>query len=142
MPSSLKEKLFAAIVEEAEAETETASTSGSPNAFEAIVANTELPPIHEVLGWRDDDDRSLVHVAAAVGNVAAIQFLVGRSSSSSQPGSDSNEQRVDISKVLNAKDEGGWTALLSAAAAGHAQVVQVLIEVVKRLIAKGMDGSS
>lgn len=129
MPQSLKAKLFAAVAAEADADADaemevdtTGTASESRRAFEEVVVNAELPPIREILGWRDDDDRSLVHVAAAVGNVAAVQFLVGR---------DSEEQRGDISRVLNAKDEGGWTALLSAAAAGHAQVVQVLIEVGK-----------
>ena len=62
--------------------------------------------------YKDDDGRSLFHYACVSGNLDLVRLLFGASRSA----------------VVNAKDESGWTPLLSACSCGHRDIVSFLIE--------------
>jgi 26S proteasome non-ATPase regulatory subunit 10 len=62
---------------------------------------------------RNEDERTLLHVAAANGHVDAVKAIV--------------EGASDTKSLVNVSDEEGWTPLHSAVSGGRDAVVEVLI---------------
>jgi 26S proteasome non-ATPase regulatory subunit 10 len=64
------------------------------------------------LNFRNEDGRSLLHVAASFGHSQIVKLL-----------SSSDEAKT----VINSKDDEGWAPLHSAASIGNAELVEVLL---------------
>jgi 26S proteasome non-ATPase regulatory subunit 10 len=62
---------------------------------------------------RNEDERTLLHVAAAAGHVMVVKKVV--------------ENMHDAKSVVNVSDEEGWTPLHSAVSGGRDAVVEVLL---------------
>jgi len=84
-----------------------AAESGDAAAF-ASLAPADL-------SLRNEDGRSLLHVAAAAGHPQVVLALA-------QCGGDA------AANVLNAKDEEGWAPIHSAASSGNSQIIDILLE--------------
>jgi len=67
------------------------------------------------LSLRNEDGRSLVHVAAAAGHPQVVLALLEAGGGAA-------------ASVLNAKDEEGWAPIHSVASTGNAQIVEILLE--------------
>ncbi|CAL4919178.1 unnamed protein product [Urochloa decumbens] len=67
------------------------------------------------LSLRNEDSRSLLHVAATAGHPQVVLALV-------EAGGDA------VASVLNAKDEEGWAPIHSVASTGNAQIMDILLE--------------
>lgn len=80
--------------------------SGDVAALEALPD----PALEALSRQRDDDGRSCLHTAAAHGHARLCARLAALNAA-----------------AVDARDEGGWAPLLSAASAGHADVVSVLV---------------
>lgn len=72
----------------------------------------------------DEDGRSLLHNAAASGNIELVQRLVEKG----------------FGPSVNTADEEGWTPLISAVSAGHEQVLQLLLSLGANANAKTSTG--
>jgi 26S proteasome non-ATPase regulatory subunit 10 len=71
------------------------------------------PQLHQALSLKNEDERSLLHVAAAAGHAQVVQLLT---------------DGVDLnSSGINSGDEEGWTPLHSAVSTGSGDVVEVLL---------------
>lgn len=60
---------------------------------------------------KDDDDRSLLHVAAGSGNARLCQLLLENGAAT----------------VVNNADDEGWTPLHTACSSGHAPIAELLL---------------
>ncbi|KAI6676882.1 hypothetical protein NL676_037678 [Syzygium grande] len=81
---------------------------GDPAAFGAIARDQ----LARALSLRNEDGRSLLHVAASSGHAEIVDVLSGADQSAS---------------VINSKDEEGWAPLHSAASIGNVQIVEILL---------------
>ncbi|KAJ4850980.1 hypothetical protein Tsubulata_047229, partial [Turnera subulata] len=85
-----------------------AAEAGDASVFKS------LPPEHlsKALSLRNDDERSLLHVAASSGHPEVVKILADADQSGS---------------VVNSKDEEGWVPLHSASSIGNVEIVQILL---------------
>lgn len=85
-----------------------AAARGDAEAVSAWLSSRDAAA---ALRARDEDGRTVLHVAAAAGHEAATRAALER-----------------CPALVDAADEGGWTPLHSAVSAGHAAVVQALLD--------------
>ncbi|KAJ7570698.1 hypothetical protein O6H91_01G132100 [Diphasiastrum complanatum] len=87
-----------------------AAESGRVEVFETL-SHRQLS---RLCALRNEDDRTLLHVAAAAGHSSVVKLIASN---------------IDISKGgANESDEEGWTPLQSAVSSGHADVVTALLQ--------------
>ncbi|KAK3421851.1 hypothetical protein EUGRSUZ_G02461 [Eucalyptus grandis] len=85
-----------------------AAEGGDPAAFRALARDQ----LSKVLSLRNEDGRSLLHVAASAGHAEIVDILSDADQSTS---------------VINSKDEEGWAPLHSASSIGNEQIVEILL---------------
>lgn len=88
-----------------------AAESGDSEVFEKL--SRDEVELNRARSIRNEDARSLLHVAAAAGHHQVVRILAGLDPS--------------VSNVNNG-DEEGWTPLHSAVSSGHANVVEALLQ--------------
>ncbi|ONK64805.1 uncharacterized protein A4U43_C07F30130 [Asparagus officinalis] len=82
---------------------------GDASLFKSLTGDQ----LNNVRSLRNDDGRSLLHVAAASGQSEVVRII----------------SDVDPSvSGINSKDEEGWAPIHSAASCGHEEIVEILIE--------------
>eukprot|EP00270_Netrium_digitus_P010765 TRINITY_DN3358_c0_g1_i2.p1 TRINITY_DN3358_c0_g1~~TRINITY_DN3358_c0_g1_i2.p1 ORF type:complete len:253 (-),score=60.25 TRINITY_DN3358_c0_g1_i2:234-992(-) len=90
-----------------------AAISGSLLCFDAFAGDDSSNNLAATL--RDEDGRSLLHVAAASGHAEWVRIF------------SSKLARAQLKPLLDASDDEGWTPLMSATSSGHCVVVEVLL---------------
>ncbi|CBI27255.3 unnamed protein product, partial [Vitis vinifera] len=85
-----------------------AADSGDSSVFRALSPQQLL----RALSLRNEDDRSLLHVATSLGHLEVVKML--------------SEADPSVSGI-NSVDEEGWAPLHSAASSGHTEIVEILI---------------
>ncbi|KAH9298698.1 hypothetical protein KI387_030380, partial [Taxus chinensis] len=86
-----------------------AAESGNVEVFEEL----EIDQLKKAASIRNEDARSLLHVAAAAGNLRLVRILAG----------------IEPSLTgVNGGDEEGWTPLHSAVSSGRDDVVEALLQ--------------
>ncbi|KDO83088.1 hypothetical protein CISIN_1g026440mg [Citrus sinensis] len=85
-----------------------AAETGDSSTFKSLSKQQLL----KSLSLRNDDDRTLLHVAASCGHPEVVEILLS----------------VDESaNVVNAVDEEGWAPIHSAASIGNVTIVEMLL---------------
>ncbi|KAM3278234.1 hypothetical protein ACQJBY_045848 [Aegilops geniculata] len=87
-----------------------AAESGDASVFSSL-APADLAA---ALSLRNEDGRSLVHVAASSARPEAVAALVAA-------GGDA------VASAVNGKDEEGWAPIHSVASSGNAQIIDILL---------------
>ncbi|CAN0896474.1 26S proteasome non-ATPase regulatory subunit 10 [Linum grandiflorum] len=78
----------------------------------SVLSSLPPPQLTKSVSLRNDDRRSLLHVASSSGHLEAVKILLEVEGSES---------------VVNSTDEEGWAPLHSAASIGSAPIVEILL---------------